>query len=643
MDTPQTYLRNVWAEFRKARYTDEQEIVTYIAYLLTKDLEPLREDLRIEKPKNRYGVEEELIMRDLLAAGDLLKEQGRLATLFDQYVLFHSSWVRTKGTYPIPRHIVDFMITLLQVQPGQHFADFTCGTGGFLVHRNGKAGHPAAISSGSTVGVEVSPALARIAGANALLHRMNKANTHIYIGNAFRVCAELPAFDRIAMAPPFGMSIDPQMSEPLLGKTREHTSEFLFPLLTLQKLKTDGQAILMVPPGITNTDASLVLRETLIEQHTLKAVISLGENILQPFTPQPVYLLLIAKNKTTPPQPTWFLDITYDGYPLNASRDLMAEPSSVSDFPLAIAALLPNQGEREVFQLVPLAETANHQMLYIKPLGSISGVVLKIPEHTTLTAIRLFQPTKHGNILRIETIRRGGQSVYTAIPLPTTGVDMGAIVHIVDSMQWVRDLYSLPSTTPEEELPEGTYIFGGGSAGQMIAITADGRLLGFTKTSADIVEGQYAFTDRYRKIHAEPQKTMRSTAELLQEILTNQEVIADYVDSLLGQLEVKHILAQPLPPPLFNIAERDLPSYLSTEQDAIWQAISEHIDITKKYALYFTPDQLPTYTHKRVLTEQTLELLETMGLIVQVTIKHPQTGNILRCYRKVTELDRKQW
>lgn len=237
---------------------------------------------------------------------------------------------------------------------------------------------------------------------------------------------------------------------------------------------------------------------------------------------------------------------------------------------------------------------------------------------------------------------QGHPTTNTLIPLSTAN-DLSTIKNILDPLTWRREYFDLPATVREDEIKDGIHIFGRGISGQMIAITSDGRLLGFTKSPQELAEAQYTLTNNYRKIHAEPVIPFTSTATVLQEIHTHQQTIDRYVDSLLGQLEVKHIVGQPLPPPLLNTKNLPLIADLSAEQKAIWTYIIDTFTIDNNYALYFSPIQLPTYVKKRVHIEQTLQLLESLGLLVQVTITQPGTDTMVRCYRRSTRLDYEQW
>jgi len=172
-------LDDIWAEFRRARYEDDQEIVEYIAYLLLErykahperypPVNPINPDLVIAPSTIRYRVDEAAVERLVDEAEEIYTRKGGLGAFFDEAVLFYSLKWREKDSYPVPRHIVDFMLELLRISPRQSFADFSCGTGGFLVHR--LPSYKTIQDPGLFVGVEPSRDLARLAHANMLLDR----------------------------------------------------------------------------------------------------------------------------------------------------------------------------------------------------------------------------------------------------------------------------------------------------------------------------------------------------------------------------------------------------------------------------------------------------------------------------------------
>src|SRR5205823_11710800 len=130
-----------------------------------------------------------------------------------------------------------------------NFADFTCASGGFLVHRY-RIGDSKTAGLGQSTGVELSPQWAHIAYANIILHGLQGLIT-IHQGNSFRVCgASGPlatrTFDCIATAPPFGLPIEPILTRDTPGITVKGQSESLFTQLACEKLALDGRGAIVV-------------------------------------------------------------------------------------------------------------------------------------------------------------------------------------------------------------------------------------------------------------------------------------------------------------------------------------------------------------------------------------------------------------
>lgn len=623
---PREMLADIWAEFRKAHYEDDQEIVEQLAALLmrSEQLEPIEYSLRIPPAGNRYKVDEEAIERLIDEAREIFKERGGLATFFDRSLLFYITRLKRKDTYPIPRHIVTFMLTLLQIEAEHTFADFTCGQGGFLVNTGENSIYPK-----QTVGSEVSREMIRLAHANAVLHRV-RSITFIQ-GDAFKVISAAMTFDRIAMAPPFDESVDPSLVKALFPKVSDRSNRLLFPRLALSRLAPGGQAALMVAPGLLySMGASRELRKELLEQHTVKAVITLQEGLFQPYVSTAMHILFFQEGRWLE-QPTWFLRIAHDGYPLSASRDLTNLPPSgfPNDLPLAQAALAET-----------LSDEHSEQALWYKPLASLKGIIFKVNADAKLISIRWFWFQTAGNkTWLVAHSSQQGASAYTVIPFTNGEIDDQAHSQYTSLDDWKHKRF--PDARERDQLVE-RYIFGAGEAGQMIAITSDGRLLGFTKSREEVKAAEYALSDIYWSQHAEPIPEVVPVARRLQDIREKQRLINDYTESLQGQLEVKNLLVdEPFPPDLLQIDEGPLRSMLGTEQGKIWDEIRTkvvRIDQVHATAQPFSPEELSTYREKPIQVEQTLQLLECLGLLVQTTSSAGSTR-----YRLITRLDQSLW
>ena len=178
MTSVRSLLDNIWDILRQASIVDDLAIVEYIAALLIEDKPwPFDENQRPGKPRARYNPDDVALKTQLDKAARQINAtnlpQG-FADLFNRQVLFYSSKYLGRGVYPTPRHIVDFMMDLLQVKPEHDFADFACGSGGFLVRRylqaRSSGSTKVSVSWGRTVGVELAHEWTRLAYANLLLH-----------------------------------------------------------------------------------------------------------------------------------------------------------------------------------------------------------------------------------------------------------------------------------------------------------------------------------------------------------------------------------------------------------------------------------------------------------------------------------------
>lgn len=635
--TVRVLLQDVWSELRKAGIFDDYEIIEYIAALLTEGQQSLAEDLRPQKAQPNNDIDEDKLKRLLNEASDLV---GGKAVLFDHYILFQS--VINKQEIVSPRHIVNFMLALLKIEPEHSLADFCCGSGGFLVNRDGVVNK----NQGQTAGVEISQNMARIAGANAVLHGIHKG-IHIYVGNAFRVCSpsgELAnsEFDRIAMIPPFAakseyvLGGDLTLIEKTLGiESKNYWSENLFTRLALKKLAPHGRAIIMVPSGLLFREhADLSLRKTMIDNHELCAVIFLNKGVLYPTTSIPVNFLLLDRTKHWHAQICWFFKLDYDGYPLVRSRDL-SQPSTEEKNDLPLIQTILGTTEDQLLP-VPLEENIAEKIFVVKPFlvrEQFAGIAIKVRESAIITSLKLFrvkQKNSQANYILTEATGLNEVITYLVIPLTQDCSDLRSIRYVHNEKAWLHDLSKRSS-----RVDAGTHLFGPGQPGQTVVVANDGRLLGLTQSYATIKEANY---------HLHPEHYIRSGKEveqppamMLNDILRNQHTVARYVDQLLGNLEIKPVVEQSLPPRLYDLSSFKISSFLGPEQRIIWERVLLQVDPKNKYALYFTLNEV--LYENETKTQQALDLFERLGLIVRVTVSHPNTGRIASYYRRVTELD----
>jgi len=668
----QSLLQEVWDICKRARVVDDREIIEYIAALLLemKGIEPLNQDLQPHRPPTRYGIDEEELTSRLREAGTEIDND--FGKLFDNYVLFQSSRTAQRGSYPIPRHIITFMLEMLDIRPEKSFADFACGSGGFLVHSYQQK--HSAVSRGQMVGVDIAPAWARIAVANVSLNGLPKESTEIYSDDAFHICGpggvlKNQQFDYIAMAPSFGRVSNEKTATDAFEKGTVGSNETLFTRLMVEKLRRSGKGIMMVPNGLLSRTADRALRKMLVEGHTLRAVISLKAGMLYPFNDEQVGLILVQKQPLPTPPQTWFFRAEQDGYSLTRSRDVTKVPSQASDMPLIAAAMNHTTIDYYHIPLKQHGNTTNMQALRIKWLSrskgqDFLGMLVQIAEQAEVISIRLVnKPAEKRNYLVAEVNVVDQNTTFIILPLAQKSVSQtGTAEQFSSRDECIEKLYA-PDTPNFNEIPDPP-LFRNGKSGQLLVFSPDGRLLGVSKTRLAIAEPEYNLhPDQYilavetkepESSELYPEKissTGGPAGVALTEIKKRQAIIRDYADNLLGRVEMKPLIGEQLPP---HIA----PSLLSdgyctfiplfdTRQERIWKHICSHQSYQEQ-ALYFTSDDLQEHLEAAqpdedkvdsVSIQQTLDLLVRLGLIVHVIMRDPGTGTVKRYYRLVTEQD----
>jgi type I restriction enzyme M protein len=316
-------------------------------------------------------------------AGEGSAAQDIMGDTFE-YLLSEVATAGKNGQFRTPRHLIRFMVELLDPEPGQRVIDPAAGTGGFLFstqqhlmrkysaqenlvlewdgtpHRtDGAAATPeqyAAIHNGSNfVGLDNDRTMARIGWMNLILHDIT--DPHLQQGDSLskregkptlKELLEPGSYDYVLANPPFTGTVDSGDLEPDTvlfprvgggGKKKDDSitnkSELLFLWLMLDLLDIGGRCAVIIPEGVLfgNTDAHVRLRRELLAEHMVEGVISLPGGVFQPYTGVKTSILIFRKvtrrdNKQTLPSTAaplseyvWFYEVEEDGYTKDAKRN----------------------------------------------------------------------------------------------------------------------------------------------------------------------------------------------------------------------------------------------------------------------------------------------------------------------------------
>ena len=309
-----------------------------------------------------------------------------------EYLLSKLTTAGINGQFRTPRHIIRFMVELLEPQPKDTIGDPACGTAGFLVgamqylletHTSAKGKLKG--ENGETIytgdllepyrdhiqnemfhGFDFDATMLRIASMNLMLHGVDNPDIHYQdtLSNSFPEKFPTQAtggFDVILANPPFKGSLDEGDVHPTLTQTvKTKKTELLFVTLILRMLKKGGRSATIVPDGVLfgSSKAHAALRTKLVKENQLEAVISLPSGVFKPYAGVSTAILVFSKGGKT--DHVFFYDVGVDGFSLDDKR----EPITADDLPDALARWRGRSAKKDIDR------TAKHFMV---PLKEIEG------------------------------------------------------------------------------------------------------------------------------------------------------------------------------------------------------------------------------------------------------------------------------
>lgn len=308
-----------------------------------------------------------------------------------EYLLGKLTTAGINGQFRTPRHIIRFMVEMLDVQPSHRVADPACGTGGFLVgalqylyekhtskdgvlmHEDGTKTftgdllepYRKHIQNDMFHGFDFDATMLRVASMNLMLHGVDNPDIHYQDTLSRSFPERFPkaakdGFDIVLANPPFKGTLDEEDVHPsLTGKVKTKKTELLFVTLILQMLKMNGgKSATIVPDGVLfgSSKAHVALRQMLVKENQLEAVISLPSGVFKPYAGVSTAILVFTKGGKT--ENVFFYDVQADGFSLDDKRDAVKE----NDLPTALAAWRKANPKKDTDR------TAKHFMVPVKEI-----------------------------------------------------------------------------------------------------------------------------------------------------------------------------------------------------------------------------------------------------------------------------------
>ena len=260
------------------------------------------------------------------------------------------------GQFRTPRHIIDFMVEIIDPQKTEVIMDPACGTAGFLIsaykhilkqNSTGVVNGNGAGTDGDAAeqalespmrypgdllqpddrarlarnirGYDISPDMVRLSLVNLYLHGFADPKVEEYDTlTSEDKWTELA--DVILANPPF-MSPKGGIKPHTRFQVQSKRSEVLFVDYIAEHLTPNGRAAIVVPEGIIfqSQSAYVALRKMLVENH-LAAVISLPAGVFNPYSGVKTSILILDRAVAKASKHVAFFKIENDGFQLGAQR-----------------------------------------------------------------------------------------------------------------------------------------------------------------------------------------------------------------------------------------------------------------------------------------------------------------------------------
>jgi len=269
-----------------------------------------------------------------------------------EYLLSIMSSQGDAGQFRTPRHIIDFIVEVINPTKEDRVLDPACGTAGFLVstYNHILEQHDGQGSEGKSEkaltpderkklmqnlqGFDIDPTMVRIAQVNMYLHQFK--NPQIFQYDSLTSDERWnEKYDVVLANPPF-MSPKGGIKPHSKFGISSNRSEVLFVDYISSHLKPDGRAGIVVPEGIIfQSGKSYVdLRKNLLE-NGLFAVVSLPSGVFQPYSNVKTSILLLNKKIANNLDSVLYVKVSNDGYDLGAKK----KPIELNDLPEAFELL----------------------------------------------------------------------------------------------------------------------------------------------------------------------------------------------------------------------------------------------------------------------------------------------------------------
>lgn len=269
------------------------------------------------------------------------EESDRLGDAFE-YLLSVLGSQGDAGQFLTPRHIIDFIVAIIDPKKDETVLDPACGTAGFLISAYKHILTANTDSDGySTLtpddrrrlvnnfsGYDISPDMVRLSLVNMYLHDFREPGVYEY--DTLTSEERWNEYADVILANPPFMSPKGGIRPHNRFSVQSKRSEVLFVNYMAEHLSAHGRAGIIVPEGIIfqSQNAYKQLRKMLVEDY-LVAVVSLPAGVFNPYSGVKTSILILDRASAKRANTIAFFKVENDGFDLGAQR----RPISRNDLP----------------------------------------------------------------------------------------------------------------------------------------------------------------------------------------------------------------------------------------------------------------------------------------------------------------------
>jgi len=293
------------------------------------------------------------------------------------------------GQFRTPRHIIDFMVAVLDPKKGDAILDPACGTAGFLIsaykhilraNKDAK-GHSSLTPdergrlAKNFMGYDISPDMVRLSLVNLYLHGFT--DPHIYEYDTLTSEERWNEFADVILANPPFMSPKGGIKPHKRFSIQAKRSEVLFVDYMAEHLTPTGRAGIIVPEGIIfqSQGAYTALRKMLVE-NSLVAVISLPAGVFQPYSGVKTSILILDKSLAKQASDIAFFKVENDGFGLGAQRRAIEKndlPQVQAELAAYLQALREGSSTDEILGVASTAQIVPKEKIAANGDYNLSG------------------------------------------------------------------------------------------------------------------------------------------------------------------------------------------------------------------------------------------------------------------------------